>query len=116
LCRVHLKEKFLNDLRKCRELYSGEDLAKHLHHMRRRLDDPDVISGDIVLNMLISFREIQVSSFCNFVLILSSKFSLSNKDYDAMVQLVDDLKPLPNRTQYVQNPAIIFLYGFALNR
>ncbi|XP_041352249.1 mitogen-activated protein kinase kinase kinase 15-like isoform X2 [Gigantopelta aegis] len=92
---AHSKERFLTDLRKVRENNKGEKLVQALEAMRRRLDDPSLMSENVIFNMLLSYRDIQ--------------------DYDAMVKLVEDLAQIQNN-KVVSAVAIQHLYAFALNR
>ncbi|EDV41736.1 uncharacterized protein Dana_GF17624 [Drosophila ananassae] len=96
--KAHMREKFLSDLRTARDTYAtnGVKLQSILHDMRRRLDDPHVLSGEVVHSFMCSLRDVQ--------------------DYDAMVRLVNDLKNIPNTRKYVETGHISFLYAFALNR
>lgn len=93
-----MREKFLSDLRLAREQYvnNREELAKVLHNMRKRLDDPNVLSGEVVHSYMCSLRDTQ--------------------DYDAMVQLVNDLRTIPNKRKYIETGNMKFLHAFALNR
>lgn len=93
-----MREKFLSDLRFAREQYVGntEELTKVLHNMRKRLDDPNVLSGEVVHSYMCSLRDTQ--------------------DYDAMVQLVNDLRTIPTKRKYIETGNMSCLYAFALNR
>ncbi|XP_018332070.1 mitogen-activated protein kinase kinase kinase 15 isoform X2 [Agrilus planipennis] len=93
--KLFLKEKFLDDLKKIRDSLTGSDLEEALQVMRRRLNDPHVLSGEVILNMLFCFRDIQ--------------------DYDSMVELVDDLRTLPSSKNCI-NSYVLYWYAFALNR
>ena len=69
--KTHMKDKFLADLRKARETFEGEELAAELNKMRQRLNDPNVISDDVIHNVMFTYRDLQ--------------------DYDAMVKLFEEL-------------------------
>lgn len=90
-----MKEKFLSDLKKLTEQKNQDELKDSLQLMRRRLDDPNVLSGEVILNMLFCFRDIQ--------------------QYDEMIHLVDELRNVPTARKYL-NSYIMYLYAFALNR
>ncbi|KAH8256410.1 hypothetical protein KR032_006802 [Drosophila birchii] len=96
--KAHMREKFLSDMRTARDTYAtnGAKLQSILHEMRKRLDDPHVLSGEVVHSFMCSLRDVQ--------------------DYDAMVRLVNDLKNIPNTRKYVETGNMSFLYAFALNR
>uniref|UniRef100_A0A6I8Q400 mitogen-activated protein kinase kinase kinase n=1 Tax=Xenopus tropicalis TaxID=8364 RepID=A0A6I8Q400_XENTR len=89
------KETLLSDIRKAREKYQGDELAKELARLKLRMDNTEVLTPDIVINLLLSYRDIQ--------------------DYDAMVRLVETLEMLPT-CDLADQHNIKFHYAFALNR
>lgn len=60
---TYYKETLLNDIRKAREKYQGEELAKELTRIKLRMDNTEVLTSDIVINLLLSYRDIQVCYF-----------------------------------------------------
>ncbi|XP_069896876.1 mitogen-activated protein kinase kinase kinase 15 [Dipodomys merriami] len=92
---VYYKETLLNDIRRAREKYQGEELARELARIKLRMDNIEVLTSDIIINLLLSYRDIQ--------------------DYDAMVKLVETLEMLPT-CDLADQHNIKFHYAFALNR
>ncbi|XP_041462432.1 mitogen-activated protein kinase kinase kinase 15-like [Lytechinus variegatus] len=93
--RSNAREVLLNDIRKARMKLKGDMLAKELGNLKARMDEQLLLSGDIVHQFLLSYREIQ--------------------DYNSMVSLVEAIKQLKN-DHVTDKPAIVHLYAFALNR
>lgn len=56
----YFRETILNEIRKARELYTGVELAAELGRIQQRLDNVECLSADIVINLLLSYRDIQV--------------------------------------------------------
>ncbi|CAK6446624.1 unnamed protein product [Pipistrellus nathusii] len=91
----YFRESILNDIRKARNLYTGKELAAELARIRQRLDNIEVLTADIVINLLLSYRDIQ--------------------EYDSIVKLVETLEKLPT-FDLASHHHVKFHYAFALNR
>uniref|UniRef100_A0A3Q3XCS9 mitogen-activated protein kinase kinase kinase n=1 Tax=Mola mola TaxID=94237 RepID=A0A3Q3XCS9_MOLML len=91
----YFRETILNEIRKARELYTGMELATELSRIQQRLDNVECLSVDIVINLLLTYRDIQ--------------------DYESIVKLVATLEKLPT-FDLVAHPHVKFHYAFALNR
>ncbi|XP_005871041.1 PREDICTED: mitogen-activated protein kinase kinase kinase 15 [Myotis brandtii] len=92
---VYHKETLLNDIQRAREIYKGDELAKELARIKLHIDDTEILTSDIIINLLLSYCDIQ--------------------DYDAMVKLVETLDMLP-MCDLTDQYNIKFHYAFALNR
>ncbi|KAF0023800.1 hypothetical protein F2P81_024430 [Scophthalmus maximus] len=91
----YFRETILSEIRKARELYTGTELAAELSRIQQRLDNVECLSVDIVINLLLTYRDIQ--------------------DYESIVKLVETLEKLPT-FDLVAHPHVKFHYAFALNR
>lgn len=60
----YFRETILNEIRKARELYTGVELAAELSRIQQRLDNVECLSVDIVINLLLTYRDIQVRLLC----------------------------------------------------
>uniref|UniRef100_A0A3Q3BIP3 mitogen-activated protein kinase kinase kinase n=1 Tax=Kryptolebias marmoratus TaxID=37003 RepID=A0A3Q3BIP3_KRYMA len=91
----YFRETILNEIRKARELYTGMELAAELSRIQQRLDNVECLSVDVVINLLLTYRDIQ--------------------DYESIVKLVETLEKLPTFDP-MAHPHVKFHYAFALNR
>ncbi|XP_053488227.1 mitogen-activated protein kinase kinase kinase 5 isoform X1 [Ictalurus furcatus] len=91
----YVHESIRREIRMARERFSGESLSQELNRIQKRLDTVELLSPDIVMNLLLSYRDIQ--------------------DYESIINLVETLNDLPMCAVATQ-PNIKFQYIFALNR
>ncbi|XP_042649825.1 mitogen-activated protein kinase kinase kinase 6 isoform X1 [Tyto alba] len=91
----YFREMIRRDIRRAREMYRGEQLSQELARIQQRLDSVELLSLDIVVNLLLSYRDVQ--------------------DYDAIISLVETLQALPTCAVAKQHN-VRFHYAFALSR
>ncbi|XP_023558760.1 mitogen-activated protein kinase kinase kinase 6 [Octodon degus] len=91
----YFRETIRQAIRQARERFSGQQLRQELARLQRRLDSVELLSPDIVMNLLLSYRDVQ--------------------DYSAIIELVETLQALPT-CDVTEQHNVCFHYTFALNR
>ncbi|XP_070691759.1 mitogen-activated protein kinase kinase kinase 5 [Pempheris klunzingeri] len=91
----YFRESIRHEIRMARERFSSQALSEELSRIQKRLDSVELLTPDIVMNLLLSYRDIQ--------------------DYDAIIKLVETLNNLP-MCLVAGHQNIKFHYIFALNR
>lgn len=56
----YFRETIRQDIRQARERFSGQQLREELARLQRRLDSVELLSPDIIMNLLLSYRDVQV--------------------------------------------------------
>lgn len=63
-CSEYFRESIRQEIRMARERFSGQDLSEELRRIQKRLDSVELLTPDIVINLLLSYRDIQVRTRC----------------------------------------------------
>lgn len=67
----YFRESIRHEIRMARERFSGQALSEELGRIQKRLDSVDLLTPDIVMNLLLSYRDIQVCVYvCVYVCVL----------------------------------------------
>ncbi|XP_056330985.1 mitogen-activated protein kinase kinase kinase 5 [Danio aesculapii] len=91
----YLHEAIRREIRVAREHFTGPALSQELGRIQKRLDSVELLSPDIVMSLLLSYRDIP--------------------DYDSIINLVETLNNLP-MCMLPAHQNIKFQFIFALNR
>ncbi|XP_037683956.1 mitogen-activated protein kinase kinase kinase 6 isoform X2 [Choloepus didactylus] len=91
----YFRETIRQNIRQARERFSGQRLRQELARLQRGLDSVELLSADVIMNLLLSYRDVQ--------------------DYSAIIDLVETLQALPTYDVTEQHN-VCFHYTFALNR
>ncbi|XP_043116424.1 mitogen-activated protein kinase kinase kinase 5 isoform X2 [Puntigrus tetrazona] len=91
----YLHEAIRREIRLAREHFAGPALSEELGRIQKRLDSVELLTPDIVMSLLLSYRDIP--------------------DYNAIINLVETLNNLP-MCMVTAHQNIKFQYIFALNR
>ncbi|XP_034029981.1 mitogen-activated protein kinase kinase kinase 5 [Thalassophryne amazonica] len=91
----YFRESIMHEIRMARERFRGEARSTELSRIQTRLDSVELLTPDIVMNLLLSYRDIQ--------------------DYNGMIKLVEALNNLP-MCLIARHQNVKFQYIFALNR
>lgn len=59
----YFRETIRQDIRQAKERFSGQQLRQELARLQRRLDSVELLSPDIIMNLLLSYRDVQVCSY-----------------------------------------------------
>lgn len=77
----YFRESIRHEIRTARERFSGQALSDELSRIQKRLDSVELLTPDIVMNLLLSYRDIQVCEAITSLCFKAPGLQAMNFDY-----------------------------------